>query len=346
MNKKVFLICFLFTSVIRSLHADTTLVKESLRGPCEKANCDIRGGEWTSDGWKVTNADDRIKITLPEEVSSGIAEIYITNFYPPLNGQQGTSSENYCVIFSGFDGPDLHHWTSDQSYFEVQSIWCDYDGEDENECNQSFRERSLKLGVTGSDNNGESAWLPIEFSWDKKEEPHPVYLLRIEWDLSNVCLLVTKLNTNESASVCRDWHFSEKSPYPKLRYFLIAQNDSPCDPIMEATYSDITIIKREVELTDVDILPDVEDSIVSELDYNEFSPDIGVFDESYIEDVVEADKGNIETDIEEVTDIYTPDVVKHTDLDYEIGDIGGSNLGNNTKKNEPNGCSCTTLSID
>lgn len=345
----ILLLCFLSDQ----LSADVVLVKESLRTPCINADCEIRGGEWTEMGWRVTGPDDRIKISLPETIQSGMAEIYITNFYPPLNGQQGTSSENYCVIFSGFDGPEFHHWTSGQSYFEIQSVWCDYDGEDENDCNHSFRERSLKLGVTGSDDNGSSTWISREFEWDKKESPDPVYLLHIEWDITGVSLTVTKVGTDEVGYAYRPWSFSDKSPYPKLRYFLVAQNDSPCDPILETIYSDVFIVKREVEISDGGTYLDTGDAQISDVnikDDYQSQEDVFISDETSISDALFDDSILMNDTSTTIDDIITTTDVRNvdniSDLDQNLKDVISYDLGADGSKDNSSGCSCVLLISD
>jgi hypothetical protein len=249
-------IILVFVTVAGPASADSVLVNETLLQPCAAADCAVSGGAFTPDGWEVAGPDDRITVTLPERVDSGIAEIDITKFDPPNNGRQGTASENYCVIFSGFEGTHFDHHSAPQfseSFFEIISVWCDYEGGDETNCDSySFREHGLKIGATGSGGGESAAWLSTggsdtEFAWDMSVTYH----LTIEWDLSEVRFTAYEDKPGgTNGSVTRVWYFTPEKPAPGLSHMLIAQNDSPCDPIMQATYSNLKVTKRDVEIPD------------------------------------------------------------------------------------------------
>ncbi|MBI5527104.1 MAG: hypothetical protein HY897_12285 [Deltaproteobacteria bacterium] len=339
--------------------ADSVLVDETLVQPCAAADCTVSGGTFTARGWEVTGPDDRIKVTLPETADSGVAEIDVTNFYPPLNGVQGTASENYCVIFSGFEGPAFDHGSAvNESFYEALSVWCDYEG-DENNCVHSFRERSIKLGAVGSDMVGGSAWISSngqdkEFGWDVKETPDPVYHLRVEWDLAGVTLSVEKIGTQESGAAFREWHFIPAKPSPALRYFFVGQNDSPCDPIMQATYSNLKITKRDVEIPDGGTQTDsgTTDGGVHDAGATDTGPSDAGFSDGGSKDAATGDAGPVDAGSKDTGG--GPDAGDEEDAggrddsgaasDSGLSkDANGTATGAETPGEETVGCGCATL---
>ena len=222
------------------------------KSDCTAPVCTALGGNFTSSGWTVAGLNNKIAIDTLDPIDSGIAEIDVTNFNPPKNGQQGTSSENYCMIFSNLQTPAGDHNTvqaNHEAAYEILSIWCDYDtGQPETNCNHSYRERSLKLVVWGPGGQQSAEWIGANgshktFTWD---ETH-TYHIRVEWDATSAKFTATDKGpapAEGSGSVTREWYYTPQNPSPQLRYIFIGRNNGMCDPIIGATYSNLKVTKN------------------------------------------------------------------------------------------------------